>query len=83
MSLQHVSLQVMELLVAQTAHFFSAARLEYLVGHTQMLVEVGDLLPAFWTGVSLFEMDKLDVTVVVRLLVCLVFTLIAGVFVSC
>ena len=83
MSLQHVSLQVVELLIAQIAHFFSAAGLEYLVGHSEMLVEVRDLLPALWAGVPLFEMNKLDMTVVVGLLVGLVFTLIAGVFVSC
>ena len=83
MSLQHVSLQVVELLIAQTAHFFSTAGLEYLVGHSEMLVEVGNLLPALWAGVSLLEVDKLDMTVVVGLLVCLVFTLIAGVLESC
>ena len=83
MSLQHVGLQVVELLIAQTAHFLSTAGLEYLVGHSEMLVEVGNLLPALWAGVSLLEVNKLDMTVVVRLLVCLVFTLIAGVLESC
>ena len=83
MSLQHVSLQVVELLIAQTAYLFSAAGLENLVGHSQVLVQVCDFLPALWTSVSLFKMDKLDMTIMVRLLVCLVFTLIARVFVRC
>ena len=65
MSLQHVSLEVVELLIAETAHLLSAARLEDLVGHPQVLVQVGDLLPALRTGISLLEVNKLDVTVVV------------------
>ena len=65
MSLQHVGLQVVELFIAQTAHLFSTAGLEYLVGHSQVLVEVGNLLPALRTGVPLFEVNKLDMTVVV------------------
>ena len=65
MSLQHVGLQVVELFIAKTAHLFSAAGLEYLVGHPQVLIEVGDLLPAFRASVPLFVMNKLDMTVVV------------------
>ena len=65
MSLQHVSLQVVELLIAQTAYLFSTTSLEYLVSHSEMLVEVRDLLPALWAGISLFKMDKFDMTVVV------------------
>ena len=63
MSLQHVSLQVVELFIAQTAHLFSAAGLEYLVGHPQMLVEVGDLLTALRASVPLFEVNKLDMSI--------------------
>ena len=65
MSLQHVGLQVVELFIAQTAHLFSAAGLEYLVGHSEVLVEVRDLLPTLWASVSLFKMNKFDMTVVV------------------
>ena len=60
-----MGLQVVELFIAQTAHLFSAAGLEYLVGHPQVLVEVGDLLPALRASVPLFEVNKLDMTVVV------------------
>ena len=65
MSLQHVGLQVVELFIAQTADLFSTVGLEYLVGHPEVLVEVGDLLATLRAGVPLFEMNKLDMTVVV------------------
>ena len=48
-----------------------------------MLVEVGNLLPALWAGVSLLEVYIFDVTVVIRFLVCLVITLVALVLVGC
>jgi len=76
-SLQHVSLQVVELLITHSAHFLPAARLEDLVSDPQVLVEVGDLLAALGAGVSLLEVNILDVTVVIGFLVRLVITLIA------
>ena len=77
MCLQHVSLQVVELLITHSADFLPAARLEDLVSDPQVLVEVGDLLAALGAGVSLLEVNVLDVTVVIGFLVRLVITLIA------
>ena len=83
MGLQHVSLQVVEFLVTHSTHFLPAARLEDLVGDSQVLVEVCDLLATLWAGVSLLEVYIFDVTVVIRFLVCLVITLVALVLVGC
>ena len=82
MSFYLVRLEIVELFVAYLTHLLPTAGLEDLVDDSQMLVEVGNLLPTLRTAVPLPLVHHLDMRIVVRLFVCLVFTVRALMFIN-
>ena len=79
MCLLHVAFQIKKLFLTHGASLFWLAGFEDLMADPQVLVEVGNLLATFRTGVSGLQVHKLCVWVMIRLFVGPVVTILAAV----